>query len=358
MIDVFISYAREDIEIAKELFALLKKNGFRPWLDKENLLPGQDWASELESAVKGSDAQLFLCSPRSVNKRGFFQREIRIALESAKSLLDSDVSIIPYLVEPCDLPESLARYQWVDRSEPGSHFKMIKALALVAEQRGFFEETSEKKPVVVEYEASEKLELDRGFQSSVSVPKLRFPRDPDLSNLINAFLSGQAFQSLSEFRRANIDDQFALERSIPNEFHLTTEPEYLNEFVVSVVNYVWWYGGGAHGNSYRSSLNVDIADQGTFRVSDLFNSLDEIVEFVREEITRRGVDPLVEPDELGGTVKSSLDTKSYISSAGVRILFDPYEIFPYAFGNFDILLPSSHRAFSRSNLTALGIRLL
>ncbi len=39
---VFISYAREDFTHAERLYNELKKAGFEPWLDKHNLIPGQD----------------------------------------------------------------------------------------------------------------------------------------------------------------------------------------------------------------------------------------------------------------------------------------------------------------------------
>jgi hypothetical protein len=39
---VFISYAREDIRAAKRLYEDLKNAGLRPWLDKTNILGGQN----------------------------------------------------------------------------------------------------------------------------------------------------------------------------------------------------------------------------------------------------------------------------------------------------------------------------
>ena len=40
---IFISYANEDSEIAKKLYYDLKKEGFIPWIDFEDLKPGQNW---------------------------------------------------------------------------------------------------------------------------------------------------------------------------------------------------------------------------------------------------------------------------------------------------------------------------
>ncbi len=49
---IFISYAREDLVAAKQIYAFLKQNNLTPWLDKLNLLPGQNWESEIQKAIE------------------------------------------------------------------------------------------------------------------------------------------------------------------------------------------------------------------------------------------------------------------------------------------------------------------
>ena len=48
---VFISYAREDSDAARRLYNDLKSHGLNLWLDKECLLPGQDWRREIRKAL-------------------------------------------------------------------------------------------------------------------------------------------------------------------------------------------------------------------------------------------------------------------------------------------------------------------
>src|SRR5271165_3007662 len=50
---VFISYASEDVAYAQQLYEKLKAKGFRPWLDKKNLLSGQTWKREIAKGIKG-----------------------------------------------------------------------------------------------------------------------------------------------------------------------------------------------------------------------------------------------------------------------------------------------------------------
>jgi hypothetical protein len=40
---VFLCHASEDEFRVKELYHQLKEAGYDPWLDKEDLLPGQSW---------------------------------------------------------------------------------------------------------------------------------------------------------------------------------------------------------------------------------------------------------------------------------------------------------------------------
>jgi hypothetical protein len=48
---VFISYAREDSGAAKRLQQDLKDAGLNPWLDKEEILPGQNWQNQIEHTI-------------------------------------------------------------------------------------------------------------------------------------------------------------------------------------------------------------------------------------------------------------------------------------------------------------------
>jgi len=48
---VFISYAREDAEIARRIYRDLKALGAQPWLDTEALLPGQKWSQQVATCL-------------------------------------------------------------------------------------------------------------------------------------------------------------------------------------------------------------------------------------------------------------------------------------------------------------------
>jgi hypothetical protein len=48
---VFLCHAHPDAEKVRALYARLKADGVDAWLDKENIIPGQDWELEIRKAM-------------------------------------------------------------------------------------------------------------------------------------------------------------------------------------------------------------------------------------------------------------------------------------------------------------------
>lgn len=125
---IFISYAKDDKEKAKELYRQLSAAGFKPWMDTEDLLPGFRWEFRIEKAIRKSNCFLACLSEGSVKKRGYFQKEIRMALEIADEMLDSDVYLIPARLENCEVPSRLLKFHWVDLFEDSGFTKLTNML--------------------------------------------------------------------------------------------------------------------------------------------------------------------------------------------------------------------------------------
>ena len=111
---VFISYAREDSDAAVKLCDDLKSSGLNPWIDKD-LLPGQNWDNEIRNAIKNSRYFLSLNSSKSIQKRGFVQKELKNALERQEYFPESVVYLIPVRLDNCPLAyQKLQKIQYVD----------------------------------------------------------------------------------------------------------------------------------------------------------------------------------------------------------------------------------------------------
>lgn len=112
---VFIAYAKEDCAQARKLYRSLKAQGLEPWMDEENLLPGQNWPRSIERAIEVSDYVLICFSKRSVGKRGFFQAELRYALDVAALVPLDQIFLVPVRLSECDVPLQIARKtQYID----------------------------------------------------------------------------------------------------------------------------------------------------------------------------------------------------------------------------------------------------
>ena len=79
--DIFLSYAKEDYNVAKKLHDDLSDNNIAIWFDENEILPGQHWKEEIANAINESTYFLVLLSSNSLTKRGYVQKELKTALD-------------------------------------------------------------------------------------------------------------------------------------------------------------------------------------------------------------------------------------------------------------------------------------
>ncbi len=125
---VFLSHATEDKPAVQGLYRKLQAEGFSPWLDEEELLPGQDWKLEIERAMRTSDAVVICLSRISTNKVGFVNSEIQRAQELGRKRPEGSIFIIPVKLDPCTIPDQLRNLHCDDVSSENGFYKLVKAL--------------------------------------------------------------------------------------------------------------------------------------------------------------------------------------------------------------------------------------
>ncbi len=138
MAQIFISYAREDFKQVSELRQRLKDEGFTTWMDKVDLLAGQRWRPAIEQAVRESHFFVLCLSNRTVSKRSFVQREIKMALDLWQGMLEDDIFLIPVLlehIEPSEIPVSIREIGWVFLFEEDGWDDLLRALNHGIKQR-------------------------------------------------------------------------------------------------------------------------------------------------------------------------------------------------------------------------------
>ena len=121
---IFLCHASEDKKQVLAIYHQLKAAGFNPWLDKMDLLPGQKWDGEIRRALKSSRFIIIFFSKFSVSKRGYVQREFKLALDALEEIPDGQIFVIPVRLEDCRIPEAFRHIHYVDLFE-GRGFDLV-----------------------------------------------------------------------------------------------------------------------------------------------------------------------------------------------------------------------------------------
>jgi len=125
---IFLSYAKEDKERVRRIYRRLIAERLNVWWDLANLLPGQEWEKVIVNTIKNAHCVIVFLSNYSVNKRGYIQKEIRVALEAAEKIPEGEIFIIPVRLDECLVPEGLTKWQWIDGFRPRELNKIILSL--------------------------------------------------------------------------------------------------------------------------------------------------------------------------------------------------------------------------------------
>jgi hypothetical protein len=104
-VEIFLSYASEDLDVASRLATFLSRRQFKPFL-APNSLPMGMWLNEIGAALSRCEWFFVILSPAAIQSM-WVQRELTYAL-TQKRLLHR---IVPILWKPCD-PDELS---WVLR---------------------------------------------------------------------------------------------------------------------------------------------------------------------------------------------------------------------------------------------------
>ena len=135
-VKVFLCHASNDKPSVRKLYKRLQSDGIDPWLDEENLLPGEKWQMEIPKAVHSSDAVLVCLSRNSVTKAGYVQKEIKVALDAADKQPEDRIFLIPVRLEECEIPGSLALFHYVNLFDDNGYEKLLKSICRLGTSLG------------------------------------------------------------------------------------------------------------------------------------------------------------------------------------------------------------------------------
>lgn len=109
----FLSYAKEDQDKVELVMDKLHSHGILTWYDEKDLIPGDDWKTEIEEAIEKSDYVLVFLSSGTMQKTGYKNKEIKYALEQRDLRPSGKRYIIPILLDDCEPPRKFSEIHWL-----------------------------------------------------------------------------------------------------------------------------------------------------------------------------------------------------------------------------------------------------
>ena len=127
MADVFISYSSKDRQVAESLCTQIEQHGYSCWIAPRDILPGEDWARAINTAITAAKVFIVIYSRNSVESS---QVPKEIGIAGAR-----DLSIIPYKIDDTPLAGDFEYYllgcHWVAADPFKGDYKITDVTAAI-----------------------------------------------------------------------------------------------------------------------------------------------------------------------------------------------------------------------------------
>jgi hypothetical protein len=358
---IFISYASVDQSRIMPFFNALERDGFNVWLDCKRLKPGQNWDFEIRRAFDKSNRVITFLSRASVGRRGYVQRELKLALDKLAEKLVDDIYIIPVLLdEALPIPDQLKGIQCISAQAPDCLPRVKEALTFQLGKLGLATQRVQHKEelswsfekIREEWDGLPGYEIELQFVSfnSTRYAGLAAAGDYVRGELLKHLFAARAKKLAQDASRYNYgQDRFR--RTDTFDAHCS-EPSVVGK-ILTVQYAVHWFGAGAaHGNmdfaTYSFVMEPLCLIEG---IASIFHSptdaLPALQASVRKALTEAssaadGNEGGYELDQAwveSGT-GAWADFRCYVpKEEGIEFLFPPYQVASYAEGPQFALVP-------------------
>lgn len=351
---IFLSYAHPDQLRVITFFDSLKKNGFNVWFDHKSLKAGQDWDFEIKRALDKSAIVIVFLSQASISKRGYVQRELKIALDKLTEKLIDDIYLIPVkLDDDILMPEQLQKLHAISANRADCMTMLEDALTLQLGKLGIETQQRQRKEELSWTFETKKEIWDGlpGYETELQFIRLQSEKYPAL-NEAGEYIRGQLLKSLFSSRSMMLDQassrfnygQERYQRTDTFDAHCS-EPVIKGK-VLTIQYSIHWYGAGAahpnmHFCTYSFVMNplilIDTLEQIFI---DPLKGLLILQSLVREKLKGVKLEGFeadeyfsLDPTAIDAGTQSWADFNSFIfKENGIEFLFAPYYVAAYACG--------------------------
>lgn len=353
---IFISYASPDQDRVDEFYQFLKTEGFNPWMDKYEIRGGQNWDFEIKKALKRAAVIVVFLSNNSITKRGYCQREIKIALDKAQEKLLEDIYIVPLALDPdLIIPAQLEDVHVIKSDKVDAFAELSRSIAgqlqELGEHQSKVEETTGLRWTVETL--AEQWDGLPGFEFKYDILRLTSTEFPEVSRISDIMRGDAAAQLLSErrikFEQSPEFHNFGQDRfRRQNATEVSCRAPVITERVLSIVQEIYsWGAGAAHPNHGFATMNFIIDPLIRFdRIEEIFaddeNAFSVIQKRVRQllaAIEHEGERLLDEKWLMEGASEWDQFQNYAFTPEGLLILFGSYEVGPYAHGSHSVVVP-------------------
>lgn len=349
---IFISYAKEDFVYADKLYDFLSHNGFEPWMDKKNILVGQNWDMVIQQELRKADFIILMLSNISVSKRGYIQKEFSQALLYCDEKLDSDIYIIPILINSCEVPTKLSKFQWLEYSSEDSFEKILASINV---QRDILiKEKKQREASITGFAYTEKTKSgEYGNKSPKQLYEVTFPifnnSNIESLNEINISIEYEILNYLKGARTNFIEflKDYGNNAIMNGDSTLYGQIsfQFLSKEFLSYTSF-WssYFTGAAHGNYYTSGHNLYINPVRDFELKSLFSNFDEALAIIRdivhEKLMQKARNEMNISDPAGFYLseeglkrEEKYFENYYFKNNSIIFIYNPYELTAYALGD-------------------------
>jgi hypothetical protein len=353
---IFISYASPDRERVIHYYEALKAAGYNVWIDIRRQKGGQDWNFEIQRALNRAVLIVVFVSANAVDRRGYAQREIKVALDKAMEKLAGDIYLIPVLLDDdAVIPEELKRIHIIRASDAECEEKLRDAIRHQLESLGRSIAEAQTRANVRWSSSSYQDRWDGlpGYETEFTLIHFSsdlYPSVKEVTDIVRGvLLSSVSNERLTKLSQDPVQFNFGQERfSRTNTWEaLPAEPK-IKGRVLSLHYNIHWYGAGAaHPNT--NFLSFCFMMDPLVRIGRLSSVFDDesgsftaIQKIVRENLLARSDDDeSILPEEWVRDGTADWDSFGCFSfdEDGMELSFAPYQVAAYVFGPQVVKVP-------------------